>query len=61
MRETKVTQIDYLHPREHPIDELAAVTKMFDLPYLYLMRTIIVPKVRNFSQQFVNKTTKFID
>jgi len=44
-----------------PIDKMTAVTKFHDKPYLHLMRSVVNPEVRKFHQDFLQKTTRFID
>ena len=44
-----------------PIDKMTAITRLHEKPYQLLMRTIVSPEVRRFHQDFLAKTSQYID
>ena len=44
-----------------PIDKMTAITQFHDKPYLHLMRSVVCPEVRKFHQDFLQKTTRYVD
>ena len=50
-----------LKEKQLPIERLTAVTLFDDRPYLSLMLSITNPEIRAFTQDFLQKSTKYID
>jgi hypothetical protein len=50
-----------MKPRIMPNEELTAITRLADKPYMHLMRSIIVPELKQFVNDFILQTTKFHD
>jgi hypothetical protein len=44
-----------------PLEDLTAQTQYKDRPYMHLMRSVVVPEVRRYIQNFLNDTVKFKD
>lgn len=44
-----------------PVERLTAVTLTTDRPYLHLMLSVTNPEIRSFTQDFLYKTTKYIE
>ena len=44
-----------------PIERMTAVTIFSDRPYLHLMLSVTNPEIRAFTNDFLMKTTKFVD
>ena len=50
-----------LKEKQLPIEKLTAVTLFNDRPYISLMLSITNPEIRAFTQDFMIKTTKYVD
>jgi len=44
-----------------PIERMTAVTIFNDRPYIHLMLSVTNPEIRAFTNDFLMKTTKFVD
>ena len=44
-----------------PVERLTAVTLFSDRPYLHLMLSVTNPEIRNFTYDFMHKTSKYCD
>ena len=44
-----------------PLEDLTAQTQFKERPYMHLMRSVIVPEVRRFINDFITDTIKFKD
>ena len=42
-------------------EEMTAITRIADKPYLHLMRSIVVPELKEFLSDFNKKTAKYVD
>lgn len=50
-----------LKEKQLPVERLTAVTLFSDRPYIHLMTSVCNPEVRYFTQDFMIKTSKYID
>ena len=44
-----------------PVERLTAVTQFSDKPYMHLMLSVTNPEIRIFTQDFMQKTSKYCD
>ena len=50
-----------LKEKQLPIERMTAVTIFSDRPYLHLMLSVSNPEIRRFTNDFVQKTSKYVD